>query len=245
MSKPSRQILALAALGVIYVLWMNWWASAGFPLEGQICEIPEPAKNCGSYNVFFYSAYRLAAIANEWGTLVTALATIVIAFFTATLWYVTRGTLQAAIESIELSRNEFLATNRPLLRVRYFKPSDGKHDARMDIRFTVVNVGKSAAHLLGSSLSIGYFLDRSLPAPFYAAGLDVSGQRKFEIGASDEYIFTPPRPKEDAPWPLHVYGYLVYADGQGNTRTTAFCRRWHMNPGRFGVVDDPDYEYED
>ncbi len=175
----------------------------------------------------------------------TALATIGIAIFTATLWYFTRGTLQTAIEAIKLSRDEFLATNRPLLRVRYFKRTDGPNDTRMDIRFTVVNVGKSAAHLLGSSLSIGYFHDNSLPTPFYLAGVDVSGTRKFEIGASDEYVFTPPR-DENPHWPpLYVYGYLVYADDQGNTHTTAFCRRWYKSLARFGVVDDPDYEYED
>jgi hypothetical protein len=83
-----------------------------------------------------------------------------------------------------------------------------------------------------------------LPTPVYLNGADVTGQRKFEVGASDEYIFTLPKPPQKT-FPLHVYGYLVYADDTGNTRTTAFCRRWYAGLGRFAAVSDPDYEYED
>jgi hypothetical protein len=85
MLKIPRHIWALAALLLIYGVWINWWASSGFPLEGQICEIPHPPENCGSHNVFFYSAYRLASISNQWSALIAAAATIAIAWFTLTL----------------------------------------------------------------------------------------------------------------------------------------------------------------
>jgi hypothetical protein len=168
----------------------------------------------------------------------TALATVVMAVFTGLLSLV-------AYQQIVLSRSEFLATNRPLLRVRYFKRTDGEKDTEIDIRFSVVNVGKSVAHLLGSSIQIGWFYENGLPTPFYLGGPDVTGQRKFEVGASDEYIFRRAKPEQKIFVPLHVYGYLVYADSMGNTRTTAFCRRWIVSAQRFVKVEDPDYEYED
>ena len=119
MLKLRRWQVIFAALLAVYVIWFWWWASSGYILEGQICEIPEPPKNCGNHNVFFYFAYRLATIANEWGVLITAIATIVIALFTATLWYVSRDTLWTAIKSVELVRDEFLSTHRPKIRIKH------------------------------------------------------------------------------------------------------------------------------
>ncbi len=165
----------------------------------------------------------------------TAWATLVMAVFTGVLSIV-------AYQQIQLARSEFLATHRPLLRVRYFKYT-GSTETDLQVTFTVVNVGKTTAHLLGSSVQIAFFGD-SPPTPVYVNGQNVTRRRKLEPGASDEYGIDRKTKRPDHLW-LYVYGYLMYADDVGNTRTTAFCRKYLAGRDRFITVDDPDYEYED
>ena len=70
--------------------------------------------------------------------------------------------------------------------------------------------------------------------------------KKIEVGASDEYIFRAPKLYGTrTSVPIIIYGYIVYSDERGNTRTTAFCRAWDFGIERFRNIDDPDYEYED
>jgi hypothetical protein len=82
-------------------------------------------------------------------------------------------------------------------------------------------------------------------------GEDITGTRKFEPGATDEYRVGRSGDREYAElmWSqrvkqLYIYGVLTYADNDG-TRTTAFCRGWNADRDSFDLVDDADYEYED
>jgi hypothetical protein len=171
----------------------------------------------------------------------TALATVIMALFTGMLSIV-------AYQQIGLARNEFLATNRPILRVRYFRQVGAPAD-QIQVRFAVVNAGKSPAHLRVSCVVIEFLSD--LGPPVYLAGKDVVIPRKFEIGASDEYAAFGNekagtiKGHQSYGSNLYIYGYLDYADDAGNTRMTAFGRRLVGESGRFTKVEDPDYEYED
>jgi hypothetical protein len=74
----------LAALAA-YVVWIHWWASSGYILDGEICRDPERHQECDHYNLIFYSAWRITAVLNYWNGLVTAIATGFIALFTVAL----------------------------------------------------------------------------------------------------------------------------------------------------------------
>jgi hypothetical protein len=142
-----------------------------------------------------------------------------------------------------VGRMQFIATHRPLLRVRYFRRIDIS-DQKVRINFTIINVGSSQANLLGSCGRLGFFAPGNLPPPFYEGAPPVIEPRKFEPGATDEGMILGTR-DPNVHSTLHVYGYLVYEDIFNNTRTTAFCRRYNAFTHRFDVVDDSDYEYED
>ena len=69
--------------------------------------------------------------------------------------------------------------------MRYFKRVDD-NETRIQIAFTIVNVGTGTASLIGSRVSIEFFKPAKLPTPFYLAGQSIE-PRKFEPGATDEY----------------------------------------------------------
>jgi hypothetical protein len=49
---------------------------------------------------------------------------------------------------------------------------------------------------------------------------------------------------ESGRWSLYVMGRISYMDDVGAERFMAFCRKRERD-GRFTVIKDPDYEYED
>jgi hypothetical protein len=66
-----------------------------------------------------------------------------LAIFTGLLFYYTR---KLAADAARIARDEFLATHRPWLRVRYFKRIElGSNEAI--IRFSVVNIGDTEARM--------------------------------------------------------------------------------------------------
>jgi hypothetical protein len=146
----DQRIVAFFVICAICAVWIQWWASSGFPFDGQVCEIPEPPKNCGSHNVFFYFAYRLATIANQWSALITAIATGFIAWFTLTLWQTTRGTL-------DLARNEFISSHRPRMRLKHIWLTDNRpllrddnttwQNGPLEVTLDIVNVGNTAGYV--------------------------------------------------------------------------------------------------
>lgn len=127
MLKPKYK-LALLFVAVIFSIWFLWWASAGYPLDGPICYPPDSADNCQRYNVIFYSAWRLALVANYWGVLIGALATIAIAVFTWTLWQegrkqreVTGNAVAVAECANELNRQNAIGSRRAWLSLEDVK----------------------------------------------------------------------------------------------------------------------------
>jgi hypothetical protein len=72
------------------------------------------------------------------------------------------------------------------------------------------------------------------------------------IPLKDKIFLTPPKHGADLVvrqfinenWELYVMGQIRYADEGGHERFMGFCRQW-TSDGKFTVVNDPDYEYED
>lgn len=96
---------------------------------------------CPSFHEFVFAAATdlFKGLGHEW---LTAISTVVIAFFTATLWWSTRGMLRATNESIRLATTEFISSHRPRMRLKHIWLTDGIMNGEpVEVNLDVVNFG--------------------------------------------------------------------------------------------------------
>lgn len=171
---------------------------------------------------------------------ITALASILIAAFTATLW-ITNG------RQLRLARDEFNATHRPRIIVHTFEVAYEDHS--VGAQFKVVNKGVSPATILTISDKIfatralrqGVFLDTST----FANKILASGEPMDWGCKGDNLAFETEAVKmSKAPGDLKIWciGKIIYADGEGRKRETGFCRSYDASGKRW--VQEPESEYE-
>jgi hypothetical protein len=178
--------------------------------------------------------------------------------------------IRLAREAAENARQELVLTQRPKLRVRNIVIEDQRvHKGRSPLfeekkwvrgKLAVVNVGGTRAVIVGS-LCIVYWSPEGLPLQspcagregnaaftpqFLAVGQAISGMFESEkvMDGRGHTIGT------EIVGGLHLYvmGWVDYRDDIGVLRRTTFCREYQgrgFAHGRFGPVDDTDYEYED
>jgi len=148
-ARRRRHILLLGLLIVVFAAWIQWWASSGFPLEGRICDGAEPQNNCDSYNVVLYSAWRLAKILEQWGVLISALATLAIAGLAWSLWQSSEKSWLAARHSAAMAGHALVAGRRAWLSIDNLKiihPTEiTEAGARIRVSFTLKNFGQTPA----------------------------------------------------------------------------------------------------
>lgn len=170
----------------------------------------------------------------------------------------------------QIARQQFLAEHRPKLRVRHVSIVTADHIGHPTLFFkhggevkgglAVVNVGGTKATVVESRYRI-YVSRSGLPASapydrsFHKLLLD--GQI-LDVGEScaipikDEIVMEPPsagtdvelRQFERGGWQIYVMGQIRYQDEGGCDRFMGFCRL-RGSDGRFRIVDDQDYEFED
>jgi hypothetical protein len=99
-----RQRIAVVAVLCIYVIALWTWTLFGFSTQASICDPPSGAQNCTSHNILvtliLYAVYELSS----YGVLITALATIAIAYFTLTLKRSTDKLWEAADQQFKLAK---------------------------------------------------------------------------------------------------------------------------------------------
>jgi hypothetical protein len=196
---------------------------------------------------------------------IAALATIVVAFFTFTLWRSTDKLWNETKTSIDLARSEFAATHRPRIRIKHvWLGSDIWSGEPAKIDLVVVNAGAVTAIIRSYKFTIAVFhvsahlpprpifennlsADyRELPSGF---SLEIRDPTEGKIFSSQEIINLQTFSK------LLCWGAIEYEDSAHTiVRTTAFARVFERTqdipgmlgrPDRFRAIDDPDYEYED
>jgi hypothetical protein len=204
---------------------------------------------------------------------ITALATIIIAAFTGTLWFATNQQATLTRQSIDLARKEFISSQRPRLRVRniivWNSPPSLHPRLRNDfftageipqVQFYVANVGGTDAMIAGALAIVyksrdglpmkrpyeGNSGNLSLPQSPIGPGQSVPFQFKSDeaIGHGAETIGSNVVQKLR----LFVMGWVEYRDDIGIIRRTAFCREFERGPwdyGGFGRVENEDYEHEE
>lgn len=191
---------------------------------------------------------------NDGGVLVTALATVAIAWFTLSLRDVSREQGRITNEQLRLAREEFIASHRPRLRVRAMQ-TDGLGGASF---ITIANVGESAATITGI---VGIFRvqrDRvwiTGSPDLSKANTPHESVRKFHPGGRHTYLMSMTEPSEpvlkeimEGRLVIYAAGTIIYADDIGTERCTGFC--WAYDPQLREFVDpalprETEYNYED
>jgi hypothetical protein len=194
---------------------------------------------------------------NENNGAVTAAATLAIAGFTLILWLATTRQAFLTNKIIALTREEFLASHRPLLVVHSIRILESDQSKRPDdqplrVQFGVINAGTSAGTVMGSAAYLHVLPRIDRPYLPELTRNNIIPLRRFDVGATDTIEVASDRygygnfvnNPDKTPY---LSGYIVYEDGRGHARTTFFCRRFERFPesnidGRFVPVDDPDCE---
>lgn len=223
-----------------------------------------------------------------WSDIVLAIATAGLFIFTALLYCVTRGLLlearkqfphfkanvkaaadaaSAAQKSVDLSREEFIATHRPEIRLKHLifsGPQDPETPTGIDL--ILVNKGSTEAKIIGFNIrAVAIDHNDMLPAfpqfpnpliqldsphDVLASGVTLHFNKAINgPGLTDEEFADVVMNRKT----MYCFGRIEYKDQLGIFRTTGFCRKLIRTPqqsqsreyGRWERVIDPDYEYQD
>lgn len=188
---------------------------------------------------------------NDWWSLFFLGASAV---FTGLL--VTVGVIQSALflwqlrliaEQGRITRDQFNATHRPKMRVRFVKGPDPVDADRWLFRAYIANVGDGPAIIKSARLQLLQRVDGKDVSVELA--VPTAGPITIEIGAGltiqqkavDFTIF-------DSVWhaPLTLQGRVIYEDRSGNSRITSFSRERLDSQSKWRISETyPEDEYED
>lgn len=128
-------------------VWILWWASSGYPLDGPICPSENTRDDCPRYDVLSYSAWQIAKFADHWSVLITAAATVAIAWLTITLARVGRQ----QIGDTRILQRAYISVEPGGIR-----PFEGENESRIACDVIIHNAGNLPAHDLRWGLQIKY-----------------------------------------------------------------------------------------
>ena len=188
--------------------------------------------------------------------------TAAIAGFTWSLKKSTDNLWKSGEKQIQLAREEFISSHRPKIILRSITIEPPSHSALpieegkpIKIQGAVVNVGDTPTEIVDSNLTIlvgGTMFHARTPFGSTSNNLNdiklvPGGAYTFWITA-DHIDFT--NSSQIASLNRHekiiyFFGFIMYRDGIGNIRRTAFCRKYIPETECFDIVDNPDYEYTD
>ena len=188
--------------------------------------------------------------------ILTALATIFIAIFTGFLWCSTKKLWETTEKSIDLTKQEFITSHPPKLRVHSIILHDSSViGEKCKIQCSIDNIGGSTAKIMERNLTFTKLDPRPAAPPYGNDFPDLHIQISIEPGEgiNDVLRINDDKIKDN----LHrlrlegrtdasdyyFFGYIDYLDNIGINRHIAFCRRYNIQTKRFTKVEDEDYEY--
>lgn len=157
----------------------------------------------------------------------------------------------------------FVASNRPLLKIRSIEPVPNPTDEGVIFNYEIVNLGNTNAKIVSISHKVLITDGAELPPlPSYGKAetmsLDVRPgyhKRNYPLVGKDatEYLFATERGKHhaglDATNPLvkdvYFLGYIEYRDIDERLRRTAFLRLLDYKTMGFVYLEKDEYEYQD
>jgi hypothetical protein len=232
---------------VAYVLLVIGIAFLVIPPYKQYCENQYASQYyCATYEVTTF----LGTFLDAHGAAINTLATIFIAAFTATLWVSTHLLWKAGRDQIKLAREEFIATHRPRVIVRFIQGpfhENGVYDEFVWV--TIANIGETKATIIELGCDLARRTDRNAwvypglqaaPKPISPIFLESGARHTFKVRAHipEAMIFT------HADYELCVVGCIRYKDDNGRRLETGFLR---INSGPEGFLPskNPEDDYQD
>jgi hypothetical protein len=159
--------------------------------------------------------------------------------------------------AIELARAEFISTHRPRLILRQaFAPLSDNDGTRIQVHFTITNVGDTKAWIVSSEAYLELFTTRHLMlAPNSVGKSDITtDERPLKAGEAKDFILmgnlewdneTRFNYSPDFEIGLFFVGHVIYRDELGTKRQMAFRRRYTPSAQRFlsqpTITEDHDY----
>ena len=246
MLKGREIVVGIALASVFWVLVMV--LSSDPSATYQICEPDQYGKaNCAShhllYVVFWYGEYVFNS------STITAIATAAIGYFTYTLYTTSAEQSRLTRESIELARQEFVATHRPKIIVYGMEVSLPGDDKPRHVHFRYVNAGDTDASVTSIESHIHYSKGMVVRAGLELQRHDVIEQPILVRSGANGFAITPDgagfinlvRSGKDGV--VFCVGVIVYRDSNGIERRTGFCRWFDGQSERWKKLEDDDYEY--
>jgi len=242
----SRHRLFAVVAGTFLLLTIATAISFFVPLVREVCGKNEytNAKECADYHIAAAVFWYLVAATNNYGSAITALATIAVASFTATLWWASTSQYDLLEKQIALARDEFNATHRPRLVVRevYWEP-----DNSGAVTYILGNEGSSSAKMVEHHVEFGRTDDR----PITPSGMNITDDWTLARGRSESLTFTI---GENGQFELGAFqegglesvkfqGLFIYSDKSGNLYRSVFKRVCRKGGTAFSRTGNPDDEY--
>jgi len=184
-----------------------------------------------------------SSVFHDWPTMVTAIFTAVLAWSTIALWRSTQALAR-------LSRDEFNATHRPKIIIHTFERTYSE-ESTVGVIFTYVNVGTAPASITAIESNI-FFSDNIVAEDSKRV---VQFDNKFlKAGEKDIYriesgmtnltaiIEDMKVDRGQSVQRIICRGIIKYADNQGTSRETGFCRVYDETKGWLRV-ENSEHEY--
>jgi hypothetical protein len=250
---PARVIVGIVA-GFLLILIAAWFSGS----TGEICkEAKSGHEQCSTYNLAPFILFQIREAIHAIEGVITALATVAIAWFTWTLWQSSEKMWNAtkiAADAADRSARAAIGLQLPIIRMRPDKLDhddaviDGKPNEECSVsRVLLANLGSMEA--FPKEILYGFTVGADLPPqPSYgytdkftinfilkpAAGMDT--QKRLTFGV----------PLEAGQWSnilkgnyLWFYCALLYDDSMGEPHSHGFCWRWaNVGMGLDWRIDD-------
>jgi hypothetical protein len=246
-------------LGGFVLILIAAWLSG---LTTEICkETNTGQEHCTPYNLAPFILIQIREGLHSVEGIITALATIAIAWFTWTLWKSNKAAGEIAekqstilSQQTDIQRKQYRAAHRPHLLIRGMSLTDLTMNVGMKLaaQVPVVNIGNTPAtvvELAARMFIVSDIKGINLGGEFHK--MDVTGFSPIERGT---YLKFGVR-MDDAVSQAELYGinqktrflicagYEQYKDEDGGLRSTGWARYLKPEINRFVPIDDPEYEF--
>jgi hypothetical protein len=259
MRKPQRKSL-IVAVGLCWAIWVTTalFLPFGAVVPDNIKDEPHETANEQPKAAPISSVFRLVDFIDRHNGIVTAIATVFIAYFTLALKSVARDQHKIMEKQTKIIERQHIATHRPKLIVRNAELWNANEDPRTFVHFEVVNIGGSDATSYRSGVEAINVPIRPRKPYVLIGNEDFLGGESLSPGESTSYTHISPMLRNalailemqtrNRPPAVEVFvcrGIIAYNDENGVMRRTGFWREYDFGAQRFRPSDDPDYEYQD
>lgn len=157
---------ALAFFAGMVLVAVIAWASGVLPTSAPYCYADESGhKDCATYNIALIALWAMGKVLNSISSALTAIATLVIAAFTATLWIATSRQAELTARSVRVSEQALTDLERPYLFVLDYnwllKEKAEAKGIKHGLVYSVMNGGKLPAFI--KNVKIGMRFGQSIP----------------------------------------------------------------------------------